>query len=114
MNTEIASILVFHGRTEIYFLKKTIYNRVRMENMKFFYKRTSFDDSQNDLKIVQDTLNSGYFIMIDLLFWALFLTIFSPPAQHSIRMAFMIFIGFYVSGLFLFMLLRECLKRIGE
>ena len=82
--------------------------------MKFIYKRTSFEDLQSDLKMVQDTLNSGYFIMIDLLFWALFLTIFSPPAQHSIRMAFMIFIGFYVSGLFLFMLLRGCLKRIGE
>jgi len=85
-----------------------------MKDMKFIYKRTSFEDSQSDLKIVQDTLNSGYFIMIDLLFWALFLTISSPPAQHSIKMAFMIFIGFYVSGLFLFMLLRRCLKRIGE
>ena len=82
--------------------------------MKFIYKRPPYEEIQSDLKMVQDTLNSGYFMIIDLFFWALFLTVFSPPAQHSVRMAFIIFISFYVSGLFLFMLLRRCLKGIGE
>lgn len=82
--------------------------------MKIIYKRTSYEEIQSDLKMVQDRLNSGYFILIDLFFWALFLSIFSAQAQHSILMTFIIFISFYVSGLFLFLLLRKCLKRIGE
>lgn len=96
------------------FIKKIIHNRVRMKDMKFSYKETSYEDLQSDLKMVQDKLNSGYLLLIDLLFWALFLTIFTAPAQQSVSMSFIIFISFYVSGIFLFMLLRRCLKRIGE
>jgi hypothetical protein len=82
--------------------------------MKFNYKETSFEDVQSDLQMVQDTLNSGYFLLIDLFFWALFLTIFTAPTQHSVGISFIIFISFYLSGLLLFMLLKRCLKRIGE
>ena len=82
--------------------------------MKFIYKRTCHEDLESDLKFVQDTLNSGSFMLIDLFFWALFLTIFSPPAQHSIKIALIIFSFFYVFGLCLFILLRSCFKRFGE
>jgi hypothetical protein len=78
--------------------------------MRFMYKRDIDEDLQADLEIVQDTLNSGYFILIDLLFWAFFLTIFTTTAHHSIKLALIFFISYYISGVGLFLLLRSWFK----
>ena len=71
-----------------------------MKDMKFIYKRDAYEDLQNDLNMVQDTLNSGYFMIIDLFFWALFLYC-SFHRQHNTRLKWLssFFISFYVSGL---------------
>lgn len=79
--------------------------------MRFMYKRAADEDLQADLKIVQDTLNSGYFILIDLLFWAFFLTIFTTTAHHSIKLAIIFFTSYYISGVGLFLLLRSWFKN---
>ena len=78
--------------------------------MRFMYRGTADEELQSDLDIVQKKLNSGYFMVIDIFFWALFLTIFTTPAQQSIKLAVIIFIGYYVSGVCLFILLKCLLK----
>jgi hypothetical protein len=78
--------------------------------MRFMYKRAPDEELQADLDLVQDTLNSGYFILIDLLFWAFFLTIFTTTAHRSIKLAIIFFILYYISGVGLFLLLRIWIK----
>ncbi|WP_338447936.1 hypothetical protein R4Z09_16990 [Niallia oryzisoli] len=79
--------------------------------MRFMFKRAAREELQTDLNIVQQTLNSGYFMLIDLLFWSLLLTIFTTPAHHSFLMAVIIFFGYYISGISIFLLLRSLLKE---
>ncbi len=78
--------------------------------MRFMFKRAEREELQNDLNSVIEALNSGYFMVIDLLFWALLLTIFTTPAHHSILMAAIIFGCYYLSGISIFLFLRDLLK----
>ncbi|WP_428908436.1 hypothetical protein [Niallia sp. Krafla_26] len=78
--------------------------------MRFRFKRGLEEELQTDLKTVQDTLQSGYFMLIDLFFWALLLTVFTKPVHHSIQWIIIVFFGYYIMGVCLFLLLRALFK----
>lgn len=75
--------------------------------MRFMYRQGSDEDLQHDLNVVLEVLNSGYFIAIDLFFWAFFLTIFTTSAHHSFKLMVIVYIGYYVVGFALFILLKK-------
>lgn len=78
--------------------------------MRFRFKRGLEEDLQSDLNKVQDTLQSGYFMLIDLLFWAFLLTLFTKPAHQSIHWLIIVYFGYYLMGVCLFLLLRILIK----
>ncbi len=78
--------------------------------MRFMFKRAASEDLQNDLNNVLDILNSGYLIFIDLLFWALLLTIFTTPSHRSFLLAVIIYVSYYVFGISIFLILRGLFK----
>lgn len=79
--------------------------------MRFMFRRGSDKQLQTDLKIVQDTLQSGYFLLIDLFFWALLLTIFTKPVHHSLPLMVIVYFSYYVAGVCIFLLLRMILRN---
>ncbi|KAA9021685.1 hypothetical protein F4V44_17020 [Niallia endozanthoxylica] len=78
--------------------------------MRFMFKQASSEDLESDLNMVIEILHSGYFMLIELFFWALLLTIVTVPAQHSLLHAVIFFFCYYVFGIGLFLLLRGLLK----
>jgi len=74
------------------------------------FKQASSEDLQSDLNMIIETLHSGYFMLIELFFWALLLTIVTVPAQHSFLLAVIFFICYYLLGCGLFLLLKGLLK----
>lgn len=78
--------------------------------MRFRFKEGADKELQSDLNTVQEILNSGYFIFIDLCFWALLLTILTKTALPSIQWMVIIYICYYLFGVALFLLLRTLCK----
>jgi hypothetical protein len=78
--------------------------------MRYLYKRVPDEELQSHLKMVEEVVNSVYFIMIDLLFCGLFLSIFTWSVHHSIKISIFIFIGFYLFGVSIYLLLKKWLK----
>nr|WP_295973991.1 hypothetical protein [uncultured Bacillus sp.] len=78
--------------------------------MRFMYKRIPNDELKSHFNMVQDVVNSIYFILLDLLFYGLFLLMFTLFASRSILLSILIFIGFYLFGLSIYFLLKKWLK----
>lgn len=78
--------------------------------MRFKFKQGKNEQLQEDLNMVQDVLNSGYFIFIDIFFWAFLLTLFTTPALHSLRAFLIYYICYFITGIGLFLLIRRLFK----
>lgn len=78
--------------------------------MKFIFKRVVDKEMQTHLNMVQETLNSGYFILIDLLFWSFFLSVVTANSHHSLKIALLIFVCFYLFGAALYLILKKWIK----
>lgn len=78
--------------------------------MRFLYKRISDKELQSHFEMVQDVVNSIYFVLIDLFLIGLFLSIFTMHVHQSIKLAIFIFIAFYVFGVTIYLLLRKWIK----
>jgi hypothetical protein len=78
--------------------------------MRFMFRRGSDKDMQQDLNLVQETLQSGYFLLIDLIFWALLLTILTKPVHHSFQLIIIVYFCYYLSGVCLLLLLKYLIK----
>jgi hypothetical protein len=78
--------------------------------MRFMFRRGSDEELQADLKMVQDSMQSGYFLLIDLIFWALLLTVFTKPVHHSMPLIVIVYFSYYIAGVCIFLILRAILK----
>ncbi|MDQ0184037.1 TRAP-type uncharacterized transport system fused permease subunit [Cytobacillus kochii] len=70
--------------------------------MRMLAKRSKLPNIDSELKILERTLNSSIFIMLDLLFLAAFLSLFTYTVHQSIFYTSMIFIFFITAGLVVF------------
>lgn len=78
--------------------------------MRYLYKRVPDEELKSHFKMVEDVVNSVYFILIDLLFYGVFLSIITLSFHHSIKISILIFIGFYLIGVSIYLLLKSWLK----
>ncbi|MBB6444608.1 hypothetical protein [Bacillus benzoevorans] len=78
--------------------------------MRFLHKRVPEEELQTHFKMLEDVVNSVYFILIDLFFCGLFLSMFTLSVHHSIKISILIFIGFYLFGVSIYLLLKKWLK----
>ena len=78
--------------------------------MRYLHKRVPDEELQSHFKMVEDVVNSVYFILIDLLICGLFLSMFTFSVHHSIKISIFIFIGFYLFGVSIYLLLKKWLR----
>lgn len=81
-----------------------------MSNLRFSFRQGIDEDIQQDLNVVQEVLNSAYFMVVDLFFWAFLLTSLTTPAHHSLRMMVIVYISYYLSGISLFFIITRWFK----
>lgn len=77
--------------------------------MRHLVRRAHFRISEADLAIVESVLFSGWFILIDLFFLSLLLTIMTYSLHLSIIAAIFIFLATYSFGVVLYYLLKKWL-----
>ncbi len=78
--------------------------------MRFLYKRISAKELQSHFEMVQDVVNSIYFVLIDLLIIGLCLSIFIMHVHQSIKIAIITFFAFYLFGVMVYFILKKWIK----
>lgn len=79
--------------------------------MRVLYRKQYTQYLRSDLALVEDVLFSRVFIFLDLLFFALFLTLTLFRFHQSILFSFIVFGGFIALGSCLFFALDKGLKE---
>lgn len=78
--------------------------------MRMLAKRSKLPNIDSELKMLERTLNSSIFMIFDLLFWAIFLSLFSYTVHQSIFYMSMIFIFFITAGLIVFFVVNRIFR----
>ncbi|NRG45082.1 hypothetical protein HRF87_09940 [Bacillus sp. CRN 9] len=74
--------------------------------MRLLYKRSKLPNIEYELEELQSVLSSNFFVFFDLFFWSLFISLFSLTVHQSVFTFFIVFGGFFLFGIALFILLH--------
>ncbi|MBP2241259.1 hypothetical protein J2Z40_001821 [Cytobacillus eiseniae] len=79
--------------------------------MRFRYRRANIQMQESDRQLIEEVLSSETFILIDLFFWSLLMTLMTFTIHYTLIGAILIFISSYVFGISLFYSLKRWLRE---
>jgi hypothetical protein len=81
--------------------------------MRLFLDRARFHRNFEpmDMDVLDKVLSTGYFVYLDLVFWAFLMTMLTFAPHGSIFIGFLVFIGSYCFGVILYKFLNIWLKE---